>query len=651
MTTLRLFIRPKYREGIHLRRKLRLFAVVIAVGFALFLLRMTHLQLVAGGEFKLLSEKNSIRLLPLKAPRGLVYGRRGSLVIGNRPSFTVAVIPAEASDPPAVLGRLAGFLDFDEQSALEQIKASRFAPFRQIVVAQDVSIEDAAAIEEYSIELPGVVITAEPRRRFPLGEKAAHALGYTAEIGPAALERMEERGYRIGDQIGKAGIELVAEEWLRGVDGGMQVQVYADAHPQVELDAAGRPAVRIDTAGRRLPMLGKKLPIAGKVVRTTIDAEIQKIVEERMEGYRGAAVVLAAETGAIRAITSMPSYDPNIFASDGTDSQRLDVLNDPAHPMLNRALRGYPPGSTFKAVMAYAALNEGVITANTRFKCLGSYKLGRRRFRCWKDAGHGELDVVQGLAYSCDVFFYNVGLELGIERIAGYARMFGFGRPTQIELPGEAGGIVPSAKWKSERFGRASDGRWYDGETLNTSIGQGYMLATPLQLARAYATVINGGRLMRPYLIESVSQPDGEGMLMKREPLAEGELKNAGALEIVREGLRQAIYSRKPFLGTGWRAKDSTTPLLGKTGTAQVATFKKRADTKEALGGVPYELRDHAWFVALIEETDEPLVIVVLCEHAGHASDSAVPIVSEIAGRIAGIGAENEAEPAGEVSG
>lgn len=650
MATLRLYIRPKYREGIRLKRKLRLFAAVIAAGFALFLLRMVHLQLIAGGEFKRLSEKNCIRLLPLKAPRGLVYDRRGNLLIGNRPSFTVSIIPAEASDPAAVLGRLRGFLDFDGRAVLEQVRASQFAPFRQIVVAQDVSIEDAAAIEEYSLELPGVVITAEPRRRFPLGSWASHTLGYTAEIGPAELEQMEEQGYKMGDRIGKAGIELVAEEWLRGIDGGMQVQVYADAHPQVELDAAGRPAVRIDTAGHRLPTLGKKPPIAGNLVRTCIDAEIQRIVEEQMGDYRGSAIVMAADTGAIRAIASKPGYDPNIFISAGKDSQRLDVLNDPGHPMLNRALQAYPPGSTFKAVMAYAALNEGVITPETRFKCLGSFKLGRS-FRCWKDIGHGELDVVQALAYSCDVFFYNVGLELGIERIAKYARLFGLGSPTQIELPGESRGIVPSPEWKRENFVAASDRRWYDGETLNTSIGQGYMLVTPLQLARAYAMVINGGKLVRPYIVESVSTPDGKDTLMKREPLLEDKLENVEALEIIKEGLRQAIYSREPFYGTGRRAKNSDVSLIGKTGTAQVVAFKERNETKEALEKVPYEFRDHAWFVALTEDTDEPLVIVVLCEHGGHASDSAVPIVREIARRIVKTVGRSGSEAAGEAAG
>jgi len=647
VTSMRLYIRPKYREGIRFKRKLRVFAFVFAAGFAVFLLRMMHLQLIAGDEFKRLSEKNCIRLLPLKAPRGLVYDCRGNLMIGNRPSFAVSIIPAEASDPVAVIERLQSFLDFDKGAMLGQVRDSRFTPFKQIVVARDVSIEDAAAIEELSLELPGVAITAEPTRRFPFGPWAAHTLGYTAEIGSAELERMEQQGYAMGEQIGKAGVELVAERWLRGIDGGMQVQVYADARPQVELDAAGRPVVRIDTAGHRLPTLGKKLPVAGNMVRVTLDAEIQRIAEEEMGEHLGAVVVMAADTGAVRAFVSKPAYDPNIFASIGRNSERLAILNDPGYPMLNRTLQAYPPGSTIKAIMAYAALNEGVITPETRFKCTGSFRLGRT-FRCWKDSGHGKMNLVEALAYSCDVYFYNIGLELGIERIDKYARLFGLGRPTRIELPGEARGIVPSPEWKRKNFRTASDKRWYDGETLNTVIGQGYMLVTPLQLTRAYAAMINGGRLMRPYLVESVATPDGKNTLMKREPSQEGEIGNLEALKVIREGLRQVVYSRKPFYGTGWRARNKEVSLLGKTGTAQVVAFKERAETKEALERIPFKFRDHAWFVALMEDTAEPLVIVVLCEHGGHASESAVPVAREIAKRIARTTGKRQRDTVGE---
>jgi len=512
----------------------------------------------------------------------------------------------------------------------------RSVPFKQIIVKRDVAIEDAGAIEEYSLKLPGIVITAEPCRRFPLGSAAAHALGYPGEVSAVELERLAETGYRMGDQIGKSGIELVAEQWLRGTDGGMQIQVYADARPQFELDAAGNPRVRIDTAGRRLLTLGKKPPVAGNIVRLNLDARIQQVAEEEMGEYAGAVVVLDANTGAILAMVSKPSFDPNVFVSTGTNRERVELLSDPDHPLLNRALQAYPPGSTFKIIMAYAALNEGVLSPETRFTCKGSFKLGRT-FRCWKDTGHGSLNIVEALAYSCDVFFYNVGLELGADRIAKYARMFGLGRPTEIELPGEAQGIVPSPEWKRRTFRTASDNRWYDGETLNTAIGQGYVLVTPLQLARTYAALVNGGRLMRPYLINRVLTPEGGEVLFEQEPFQEGAITNDEALELIGEGLRQAIYARKPFFGTGWRAKNKVVSLIGKTGTAQVVSFVERAKTAEELEKVAYKHRDHAWFVAVTENTDQPLVILALCEHGGHASESAVPIVREIAKRISKI--------------
>ena len=631
---MRLYIRPKYRETIRLKRKLRVFKAILVLGFAVLSLRLIYLQLIAGDEFKRLSEKNCIRLLPLKAPRGLVFDRRGGLLIDNRPSFTVSIIPAEASDPVLVLDKLRQFLSFDVDAVVDRIQAARRKPFTQIAVAQDVSIEDAAAIEEYSLEMPGVVITAEPCRRFPLASSASQVLGYPAEISPGELDELSRRGYQMGDMIGKTGIELVAEEWLRGTDGGMQVQVYANARPQVELDASGNPSVRIDTAGHELLTLGKKEPLAGNTVELNIDARIQRIATEEIGEYRGAVIVLDADTGAVRAMVSSPAYDPNVFVSVGTGPQRVEILNDSGHPLLNRAIQAYPPGSTFKVVVAYAALTEGVITPETRVKCTGSFRLGRR-FRCWKDSGHGSLNLVEALAYSCDVFFYTVGVELGIERIERYARLFGFGEPTGIDLPGEARGIVPSPEWKKRNFRSSSDKRWYPGETVNTAIGQGYMLVTPLQLARAYAAVANGGKLMRPYLIKSVSFPGGDPVIISRGPVEERVLENGEALALIREGLRQAIYSRKPFFGTGWKAKNETVSLIGKTGTAQVVAFKERAETKEQLEKVAYKHRDHAWFVAITEDTKERFVIVVLCEHGGHASESAVPIAREIAKKIA----------------
>jgi penicillin-binding protein 2 len=459
-------------------------------------------------------------------------------------------------------------------------------------------------------------------------------LGYLGEINARELERMSEYGYCLGDYVGKAGVELVAEQWLRGEDGGMQVQVYADAYPQLELDPVGNPRVRIDSAGRRLLTLGRQPPRAGNTIRLTLDSEVQRIVEAEMGEYAGAVIVMDANSGAIRAMASRPSFDPNVFVSFGTNERRLAILSDPMHPLLSRAFQAYAPGSTVKMIMAYAALSEGIITPETRFTCTGSFKLGRR-FRCWKDSGHGSLDVVQALAYSCDVFFYNIGLELGIERIEKYARMFGLGQPTGMDIPGEMCGLVPSPKWKAETFSNPSQKKWYEGETLNVSIGQGQMLVTPLQMARVIAAIVNGGRLVRPYMIESVETPQGGRLLLAVRPVQEKTLDGDAAIEVVKDGLRNTVNSRHPFFGTAWRAKNEVVSLLGKTGTAQVSRFTERADTAEKLKEIPYEQRDHAWFAAATETAERPLVIVVFCEHGGHASESAVPIAREIAKRIA----------------
>jgi penicillin-binding protein 2 len=627
--TVKLYLRQRYRENIKFDLKLRVFMLVIVAGFAIFALRLAHLQLLCGAKFRHLSDKNRIRLVRLRAPRGLVYDRHGVLLVDNRPSFTVSIIRAETRDPAATLATLRRFVKFDEEKVLATLNASRESPFTQVVVARDISIEQAAAIEEYSLRLPGITISAEPCRRFPPGGYAAHVLGYLGEINQRELDRLADDGYSQGDYVGKAGIELVAENWLRGEDGGVRVQVYADGRPQVELDPIGKPSVRIDTVGRPLTTLHKKPPKPGKALRLTLDAEIQSIAEEEMREHAGAVVIMDPGSGAIRAMVSKPSFDPNVFVSFGAAEERLGLLNDPMHPLLNRALQAYPPGSTFKIITAYAGLAEGVISPETRFTCTGAFNLGRR-FRCWKDHGHGSLNVVQALAYSCDVFFYNAGLQVGINRLEKHARAFGLGQPTGIELPGEMGGVVPSPKWKAETFKNLTDKRWYDGETVNASIGQGYMLVTPLQLARLFAAVVNGGKLVRPHVVESLEKnvraPWTEEMTLPGH--------NEAVLEMIKEGLRGAVNSRTPFYGTAWRAKSNVVQLMGKTGTAQLVGFRERADTAEKLKEIPYEHRDHSWFVACTEGTSEPLVLAVFVEHGGHASESAVPVAKNIAERI-----------------
>ncbi|GAB4346922.1 MAG: penicillin-binding protein 2 [Candidatus Abyssubacteria bacterium] len=636
---MKLYLRQKYRENIKFELKLRVFMLVIGIGFAIFVLRLAHLQLLGGTKFRHLSDRNRIRLVRLKAPRGLVYDRNGVLLVDNRPSFTVSIIRAETHDPAATLATLRRFVEFDEEQVLATLNTSKESPFTQIVVARDISIEQAAAIEEYSLRLPGITISAEPCRRFPRGEYAAHVLGYLGEINARELNRLADEGYRQGDYIGKAGIELVAESWLRGEDGGVRVQVYADGRPQMELDQVGNPSVRIDTVGRPLKTLHKKSPSPGKALRLTLDAEMQAIAEQEMNEYAGAIVIMDPASGAIRAMVSKPSFDPNAFVSFGAAEERLDLLNDPMHPLLNRALQAYPPGSTFKIITAYAGLAENAIDRETRYTCTGAFYLGRR-FRCWKDHGHGSVNIIQALAYSCDVFFYNVGLEVGIEHLAAHARAFGFGRPTGIELPGEMAGVVPSPKWKAETFKNLSDKRWYDGETVNASIGQGYTLVTPLQLARMFAAVVNGGKLVRPHVIETLEK---NVRAPHAEDMTPGDWDET-ALEIIKDGLRQAVNSRKPFYGTAWRAKSDVVELIGKTGTAQLVGFKERADTEEKLKQIPYEHRDHSWFVAATEGTAEPLVLIVFVEHGGHASESAVPVGKAIAERISELQRQTQEE-------
>ncbi|GIW42521.1 MAG: penicillin-binding protein 2 [Candidatus Binatia bacterium] len=581
-------------------RRLALFSRLLAVSFVLLLARLWMLQVVQGDRMRTLSDENRIRLLRIPAVRGEVRDRHGRVVAETRPSFDVVVVPEDAGDLPTAFAKLSRFVDTSgvELPAL-LARANGRPKFQEITVLRDLAWHQVVAVETRRLELPGVSLHITPLRYYPYGPILAHLLGYVGEVGREELLR--DRHYRMGDLVGKTGLEHVWEKELRGRNGGEQVEV--------------------DALGRRLRVLDRVDPTEGNRITLTIDLDLQRSAERALEGREGAVVAVDPRTGEILAMASRPAFDPNLFARGISSREWQRLVRDPLRPLQNRALQGvYPPASVFKVVMAIAALEEGVVTPSSRVFCGGGYRLGNRYFRCWKKGGHGSVDLHEALVQSCDVYFYQVGQRLGIEAIAKWARRLGFGEPTGVGLGSERGGLVPDAAWKKRRFGEP----WYPGDTVSVSIGQGFLGVTPVQMALATAALATG-TLYRPYYVAEVRAPDGR-LRYEGRPERKAELGvSPRTLEAVRRALVDVVESPR---GTGKKARVPGVTVAGKTGTAQVVRLRRRSKSGEA---VPRWQRDHAWFVAYAPAQDPEIALAVLVEHAGEGGGAAAaPVAREV---------------------
>jgi penicillin-binding protein 2 len=454
-------------------------------------------------------------------------------------------------------------LDADAAALDEQIgEPSGRRRFQPVQLAGDITYDQLARLESHLFALPGVVSDIQPRRHYVEGDLAAHLLGYIGEIQRRQLEQRTYQGYRPGEVIGQAGIETLFERDLRGRQGGRNLVV--------------------DVAGRIVEVLDEEVPVPGRTVTLTIDLDLQKAAEAAFlpevlgePGKRGALVAIDVRNGDVLALLSKPSYDPNDFAG-GIDAEIWNQLTgDEWRPIQNRAISGqYPPGSTHKVIVAAAALQEEVIDPDERLFCPGYFRLGRRTYRCWKREGHGSVDLREAIKNSCDVYFYQLGLKVGIDRMASIARGFSFGQRTGIALGQENRGLVPTSKWKEERFGEI----WMKGETVSASIGQGFNLATPLQMAVAYAAIANGGEVLRPRLVLSAEARDG-AVIPGRAPERQGTVPvDPAHLARVRDALEAVVGEDG---GTARRARIPGVRVAGKTGTAQVVRLRHTEDLEE----------------------------------------------------------------------
>jgi penicillin-binding protein 2 len=576
------------------------FAVAVAIVFLIFFVRLLYLQVIKGHELRFLSENNRIRLIKAPAPRGMILDRNGRILVDSRPAFDVVVMSEDVKDVEGLAQNLSHFLHLSPEEIADKIEHRDSPPFQPVLIKRDISWEELSSLKTHRLDLPAVEIQIEPIRTYPYRNVAAHVLGYVGEINKEELKERKE--YQMGDWMGKYGVELTWEKHLRGIDGGRQVEV--------------------DAAGKEVRLLKEVPPVQGRNLYLTIDMDLQRYGEELLGKRSGAIIAMDPLTGQILAFCSSPSFQPALFA-EGISTQEWEKLaSDPLHPLQNRGIQGlYPPGSVFKIVTGAAGLEEGIITPDTQFHCTGTYFLGSRAYQCWREGGHGWIKYYRAVVESCDIYFYNVGARLGIERLSRYAEDFGLGRLTGIDLPGEKAGLVPTEAWKQERGG----GRWYAGETISMAIGQSYLLVTPLQLLNLMSAIANGGALLKPQIAQRVEDLD-------KKVVEEYPTEEIGRLPIspnTLEELRVALVGvTKEDSGTGRGARIEGLEVAGKTGTAQVVRLKETGERPRA-ESMPYELRDHAWFVAYVA-AHTPLAVVVLVEHGGHGGAAALPLAREM---------------------
>jgi len=572
-------------------------ATAMIAAFLVLIGQLWYLQVLEGGRFLDASDKNRIRVRPIAAPRGILFDRHGTPLVDNRPAFTLSLIPRELprdiESRDAVLGRVASLLHIPYQELLDAVAKVQPDSLLPVRVRRGLTLADVAKVEEWKLELPGVIAEVEPQRVYPTSRFGAHLLGYVRE---ASDEQLKQGRYRRGDMVGQSGLERLLDEYLRGQDGG----------ERIEVDAMGRPVRRVQQTE----------PSSGAQVVTTVDRRIQEATERAMDGLAGAVVVMDPRSGDVLAMVSTPAFEIDRFTGTIDRDAWLRVVQDPNFPLLNRTLQSqYAPGSVFKILVAAAGLQEGTLTPLDRTYCNGEFQLGRSTFKDWKEGGHGSVDLHQAMVHSCNIFFYEAGLKIGGAAIVRYASMFGLGQPTAVDLPGEKHGLLPKPQAARGRQTRT----WPPGETVNMSIGQGTVLVTPIQVARFMAAVANGGVLWRPRLVQRVERPD-RGVVWSDQGQVSGHVELS---PVVWAFLRQSLWAVVNDNGTGAAARIPGLDIAGKTGTAQMIA-KSRADKGQ----------DHAWFAAFAPAKAPEVVVVVLVERGGKGGQVAAPIARKILNAI-----------------
>ena len=589
--------------GIHdtelfdLQRRLVILRAGLLLVVALLGLRLWHLQVREGPYYRDLSENNRTRSVILEPARGLIYDRHGVLLANNVPSFSLYVTMEDVKDREGLIATLTTLLNLDSEFIQKKLSSGKGSKLLPRKVKDRLTLREATIIESHRLDLPGVMIQVESQRNYLGGPTAAHILGYVGEISAEQLEKPEYADLHQGSIVGQYGVERFFDRDVRGRSGLKSVEVDALGHEK-------RSAVA-------------ELPSAGDDLYLTIDVRLQKIAEDLLGAESGAIVALDPTNGDVLAMASRPSFDPNVLSKELTPKQWVEIVQDEGRPLNNRATQGqYPPGSTFKVVMAAAALESNTMTPGSTVRCTGGYQFGNRLFHDWKAGGHGMVDINHALVHSCDVYFYTVGQRMGIDTIAEYAKQFGLGQETGVELPSERVGIVPSTAWKQ----KAKKQPWYPGETISAAIGQGYVTVTPVQMASVIGTLANDGVAMKPRVVKGLMDRS-TGERKDFAPTVRGRLDvKPATLRIIQEALAGVVKE-----GTATRAKSSIVTIAGKTGTAQTTALRTGPEKD-----IPKKFRDHAWFVAFAPVEAPKIAVAVLAEHMGHGGSAAAPLAKEV---------------------
>lgn len=567
--------------------------VMVALLFVFLIGGLVKLQLVNHAELAKRSESNRLRVVPIIPRRGIVYDRDGRVIIDNRPSYTVSIVPAEMVSARTV-PHLAGLIELDSAQILKRMLRNQVSRQQPAPVKKDVPFDAIAVLEEQSLAFPGVSYQMERVRMYVDSLGAEAFTGYVGEVSPEDLSDSdgERQGYQPGSMIGKKGLEKQYDQLLRGREGTEYVEIAASG--QILGPYTDREALEA---------------IPGSDITLSIDIDVQEAAVHALDSFCcGAVVAMDPRTGEVLAATSYPGFDANIFSSVIPESLWTEIRTDSTHPLLNRVLNGlYPPGSTTKLITVGAALEEGLINEHTTLKpCYGGMQFGNRFFRCWEHGGHGTLNCTHALEQSCDVFMYQIGLSLGIDLLHDYFAKCGFGRPTGIDLPGESDGLNPDTKYYDERYGK---NKWTRALVLNNAIGQGEILSTPLQLAQFYCGIANDGLVYRPHLVKKISRPNGEEINVP--PVVSFRLPfSKQTLDILYEGIRLVVEGER---GTAraQRRKDYT--IGGKTGTAQNPHGE-----------------NHAWFCGVAPLERPEIVVCAIVENSGDGSKYAAPVVGKV---------------------
>ncbi|HTA76777.1 MAG TPA: penicillin-binding protein 2 [bacterium] len=572
-----------------------LLGIVSVIFFGVFL-KLFYLQILNYPYYRGLSDNNSLRLITARAPRGIITDRNGEILATNEPSYSLYVVPADLKANTNSLVRLSQILD-EPLSSLELMvesrkKRRRFEPIRLQTHLDEKMI---AEIEENRVRLPGVYVQQEPERFYPHGELASHILGYIGEISEEDLTRLRENGYSVGAVVGKNGIERVYDQVLRGEDGGVQIEV--------------------DASGIQRRTLAYKKPIQGQTLQLSIDWKIQELAEKLMGDQIGSVVVTNPQTGEILALVSHPNFDPNEFVSGISFKDWNKLLKDKNHPLEDRAIQGqYPPGSIFKLVTTLGALEDGVIDFNKVFLCKGIFWFKTWPYRCWRTSGHGWVNLERAIIESCDIFFYQLGLLVKIDKIYSVAKEMGLGSKTQVDLDHELSGLVPNPQWKEATQHQP----WFPGNTIQMSIGQGYLLTTPLQMLDVTAGLAMNGKIFKPHLLyRIVDQNTGRTVFEKQPEVLHESNVDKKYLDFIKATMEKVINSE---FGTGKKARIRGVRVAGKTGTSE----NPHGD-------------NHAWFTAFAPAEDPKVAIIVMVENGGEGGIVSAPIAKRVMEQTLGL--------------